>query len=130
MRAFLRFILLIAGAWLVTAVLTYPSWLLVQVILDVPIHRVRDRVAMLLIAAGLLIFLPRWNLATREVLGYSLPRREFLGQLSVGFAAGVVLMMPLVLALFCLEIRVSDSGLSPIVLMSLIGQGLLTGLAV
>jgi len=35
-----------------------------------------------------------------------------------------------VLALFCLEIRVSDSGLSPNVLISLIGQGLVTGLAV
>jgi uncharacterized protein len=130
MRMFLRFILLIAGAWILTAVLTYPSWLLVQTVADVPIHRVRDRVAMLLIAAGLLIFLPRWNLATREVLGYSLPRREFLSQLSAGFAAGVVLMMPLVLALLALGIRVWDSHLSPIMLTTLIGQGLLTGPAV
>jgi membrane protease YdiL (CAAX protease family) len=130
MRVFLKFILLIAAAWILTAVLTYPSWLLVQTLIDVPIHRVRDRVAMLLIVAGLLIFLPRWNLATRDVLGYSLPRREFVGQLSIGFAAGVVLMMPLVLALFGLAIRVPDADLAPIVLATLIGQGLLTGLAV
>jgi membrane protease YdiL (CAAX protease family) len=130
MRIFLKFILLIAGAWIVTAVLTYPSWLLVQRVADVPIHRVRDRVAMLLIAAGLLIFLPRWNLATRDVLGYSLPRRKFVSQLSAGFAAGAVLMMPLALALFGLAIRVSNGDLSPVVLTSLIGQGLLTGLTV
>jgi hypothetical protein len=61
MRVFLKFILLIAAAWILTAVLTYPSWWLVQTLVDVPIHRVRDRLAMLLIVAGLLIFLPRWN---------------------------------------------------------------------
>jgi hypothetical protein len=85
---------------------------------------------MLLIAAGLVVFLPRWNLATRDILGYSLPRREFFRQLSLGFGAGVLLMMPLILALFGLGIRVSDGNLSPIVLASLTGQGLLSGLAV
>ena len=130
MRVFLRFILLIAGAWILTAMLTYPSWWLVHTLVDIPIHRVRDRVAMLLIAAGLVIFLRRWGLATRDVLGYSLPRREFVGQLSIGFAAGFVLMVPLVLALFGLGIRMSETDFRPIVLATLVGQGVVTGLAV
>jgi membrane protease YdiL (CAAX protease family) len=130
MRSFFKFILLLAGAEVLTAVLTYPSWLLVQTVADVPIHRVRDRVAMLLIAAGLLFFLRRWNLATRDVLGYSLPKRVFLRQLLAGFAAAVVLMMPLALALFGLAIRVPDGDLSLIALTTLVGQGLLAGLTV
>jgi len=65
-------------------------------------------------------------------MSYSEPATvEFrCGWLSAGFAAGVVLMMPLVLALLALGIRVWDSHLSPIMLTTLIGQGLLTGPAV
>jgi membrane protease YdiL (CAAX protease family) len=130
MQFFFRLILLVAGAEALTAVLTYPAWRLVETVADVPVHRVRDRVAMLLIVAGLFVFLPRWKLATRDVLGYSLPKREFLKQLGVGFAAGVLLVMPLVLALMGLAIRVPDHGLTPVTVVTFTGQGLLTGLAV
>ncbi|HEV2703019.1 MAG TPA: CPBP family intramembrane glutamic endopeptidase [Steroidobacteraceae bacterium] len=130
MRIFGKFILLLLGAEFLTAFLTYPSWLLVNTVADIPIHRVRDRVAMLLIAAGLWFFLPRWQLATRDVLGYGLPRRIFLRQLSAGFLAALALMLPLVLALLGLAIRVPGNFTSPAALTGLIGQGLLAGLAV
>jgi membrane protease YdiL (CAAX protease family) len=130
MRFLFKLVLLIAGAETLTAFLTYPAWLLVQTVADVPVHRVRDRVAMLLIAAGLAVFLPRWKLATRDVLGYSLPRRVFLRQTTIGFAAGAALVMPLALALLILSIRVPDHGLTPLGLATSLGQGLLTGLAV
>jgi membrane protease YdiL (CAAX protease family) len=130
MRFLFKLILLIAGAELLTAVLTYPVWLLVRTVADVPVHRVRDRVAMLLIAAGLVVFLPRWKLATRHVLGYSLPRKEFLKQMAIGFAAGMVLMVPLAVALLSLGVRVPHQGLTPTVLATFVGQGLLTGFAV
>jgi membrane protease YdiL (CAAX protease family) len=130
MQIFFRLILLVAGAEVLTSVLTYPAWRLVQTVADIPVHRVRDRVAMLLIVAGLVVFLPRWQLATRDVLGYSLPTRQFLRQLGRGFAAGVSLVLPLVLALMGLGVRVPDPGLSAVALATFTAQGLLTGLAV
>jgi membrane protease YdiL (CAAX protease family) len=122
--------LLLAGAEVLTAALVFPAWLLVHRVADVPVHRVRDRLAMMLIVAGLIVFLPRWKLATREVLGYALPRREFLRQLRLGFAAGVILLAPLAAALLGLGVRVANGGLSWATLAGFIGQGLLTGLAV
>jgi membrane protease YdiL (CAAX protease family) len=83
-----------------------------------------------LIAAGLILFLPRWKLATRDVLGYALPRREFLRQLCLGFAAGVILLIPLAGALLGLGVRVMDGGLTWVTVAGFAGQGLLTGLAV
>jgi membrane protease YdiL (CAAX protease family) len=130
MRFLSKMLLLVAASELLTALLTYPAWLLVETVADVPIHRVRDRVAMLLIAVGLVVFLPRWKVATRDALGYSLPRRVFLTQMGVGFVAGAALMIPLALTLLVLAIVVPNHGLTPLVLAALLGQGLLTGVAV
>jgi membrane protease YdiL (CAAX protease family) len=130
MRFLSKIVLLVATCELLTAVLTYPAWVLVQTMADVPVHRIRDRVAMLLIAAALVVFLPRWNVATRAALGYSLPRRDFVTQMGVGFVVGAALLIPLALTLLVLAIRVPDHGLTPLVLAALLGQGVLTGLAV
>lgn len=135
MRPFLIFLLLFAVAALVSGLLTYPAWSLVQLFADQPIHRVMERVGMLLLAIATTIFLRRQGLANKAALGYGMPRAQFLKQMLRGLAAGLLLMLPLTGMLFALSVRTlspefvaSDSQL--LFVCKLLTVGLLTGLAV
>lgn len=105
MRTFFLFVALLAGALIVAAALTYPAWLLVATISVEPVHRVMNRVAMLLALIGLVVLTRRLGLANREAMGYGMPRSQFIRQLFVGWIAGFLLMTPLVTALLGLDIR-------------------------
>lgn len=105
MRAFFLFVLLLAGALILASAVTYPAWLLVSMISVEPVHRVMNRVAMLIALVGLVVLTRRLGLSDRESLGYGMPRRRFIAQLLVGWIAGFLLMTPLVAFLLGLDIR-------------------------
>jgi membrane protease YdiL (CAAX protease family) len=128
-RTFALFVALLACALLLAAALTYPAWLLVGTVSVEPVHRVMNRLAMLLAVVGLVLLTRRLGLSNRAALGYRLPRAEFLRQLGIGWAAGIGLMLPLVALLLALDVRQIKPGLDG-ELLPLAGQGLLSGLVV
>lgn len=135
MRTFGIFLLLFALAAVVSGLLTYPAWALLQTFTDVPIHRVMNRIGMLILAITTVMFLRQRGLADRASLGYALRRPVFIRQMSIGFASGVLLMAPLAAALFGFDLReLATKFLShetpALLLAELILEGLLTGFAV
>lgn len=129
MRTFALFVLLLAGALILAAALTYPAWLLVGTVSVEPVHRVMNRLAMLIALVGLIVLTRRLGLSNRTALGYGLPRAEFLRQLGIGWAAGIGLMLPLIALLLALDVRQIKPGLDGD-LPQLIAGGILSGLAV
>ncbi|HTE41931.1 MAG TPA: CPBP family intramembrane glutamic endopeptidase [Steroidobacteraceae bacterium] len=103
MRTFLTFLALFAAAALISGLLTYPAWVGIQSIADVPIHRVLNRIGMLVLAIATVLFLRRLGLANKETLGYGMSRAQFIRQLLWGFAAGALLMLPLTALFFGLD---------------------------
>jgi membrane protease YdiL (CAAX protease family) len=132
MRTFLKFLGLLAGALLVAAVLAWPAWQLVALVSVEPFHRVMHRVAMLIGLIGLVVLVRRLGLADRTSLGYGLPRPVFLKQLSIGFGAGVAMMVPLIVLLYGLDLRLPKEGFEwgGARLFGAIAGGLLSGAAV
>lgn len=132
MSAFLRFFALLGLSLLSAALIAYPVWLAVGLIAVEPFHRVMQRVAMLFALLGLVMMVRRSGLSNRQALGYSLPRTQFLKQMLIGFATGLILMLPLVALLFGLGIRQLKPEFSWHVpaLLAVIGGGALTGVTV
>lgn len=129
MRTFALFVALLAAALIAAAALTYPAWLLVGTVSVEPVHRVMNRLAMLIALVGLVVLTRRLRLSHRSALGYGVPRGEFLRQLGLGWAAGVGLMLPLVALLLVFDVRQIKPGLDGD-LPAMILQGLLSGLVV
>jgi len=132
MRTFLTFLLLVAVAALISAAITYPVWAGLQTFTDARLHRVMNRVGMIVLAALTIIWLRRRGLADKQTMGYAMPRPQFVRQMFLGFAAGVLLMMPLAFALFGLEVRVWSERLAAsdapaLLIATLVLRGLLTG---
>ena len=129
MRTFALFVALLAFALLLAAALTYPAWLLVGTVSVEPVHRVMNRLAMLIALVGLVLLTRRLGLSNRAALGYRLGRAEFFRQLGIGWAAGIGLMLPLVALLLALGVRQIKPGLDGEV-VTVVLQGLLSGLIV
>ena len=129
MRTFALFVALLAGALLLAAALTYPAWLLVGTVSVEPVHRVMNRLAMLIALIGLIVLTRRLGLANRLAMGYGLPRAEFFRQLGIGWAAGIGLMLPLVALLLALDVRQIKPGLDGELLPLVLG-GIVSGFAV
>ncbi len=129
MRTFALFVALLALALLLAAALTYPAWLLVGTVSVEPVHRVMNRLAMLIALIGLVVLTRRLGLSNRAALGYGMPRGEFLRQLGIGWICGIALMLPLVALLLTFDVRQIKPGLDGDI-VPLIVQGLLSGLVV
>lgn len=129
MRSFALFVALLVGALLVAAALTYPVWWLVSLVSIEPVHRVMNRVAMLIALVGLVVLTRRLGLSGKDAMGYGLPRRQFLIQLGLGFTGGVALMLPLTGLLLGLDIRAVKPGFEG-AWLGLIAGGILTGVTV
>ena len=135
MRTFAIFLLLFALAAIVSGLLTYPAWVLVQTIADQPVHRVMERVGMLVLGATTVVFLRKWGLANKVALGYGISRPIFIRQMLWGFVSGVLLMLPITALLLSMGVRVLSAdyltSASPTLdLVKAVGVGLLTGFAV
>jgi membrane protease YdiL (CAAX protease family) len=70
---------------------------------NVPIHRVMERIGMLILAVVTVMFLRKRGLADKATLGYGIARPQFIKQMLFGLAAGILLMLPLTVILFGLN---------------------------
>jgi uncharacterized protein len=129
MRAFLLFLALLAGSLVLAAALTYPAWLAVGLVSVEPVHRVMNRIAMLIAAVGLIVLTRRLGLSNRDAMGYGVPRREFVRQLIIGWLCGLGLMLPLVALLLGLDVREIKPDFAGNLALIAAG-GLMTGLVV
>src|SRR2546429_5537459 len=96
MRAFAWFLALMALALAAIAVFSYPAWTLLHPYFDFPFHRVGERIGMLALLVGFLLIARHLKLADRASLGYGLPRRAFLREMSLALALGVASMLAVV----------------------------------
>ncbi len=132
MRSFAAVLIIVALSLVLAALLAYPVWELIGVLREQPIHRVMHRIAMLVAALGFVWLFRRWRIFNRHGLGFGLPRNAFWRQLVAGVATGALLILPLIGALYALEIRVPRAGLdltlAPVI--KLVSIGLVTGLVV
>ena len=132
MRAFAWFLLLIAVALGVVAVLTYPAWLLLHPHFDIPFHRIGERIGMLALLAGFLALARRLKLADRASLGYGLRRPLFVREMLIGLALGAATMLLVVAGMSLLGLldwsRAAAMGAGA--LAQLLVARLLSGLAV
>lgn len=129
MRTFALFVALLAVALIAAAALTYPAWLLVGTISVEPVHRVMNRLAMLIALIGLVVLTRRLRLSHRSALGYGLPAGQFFRQLGLGWAAGIGLMLPLVALLLVFDVRQIKPGIDG-ELPTIFLQGLFSGLVI
>ncbi len=131
MRAFLAFLLAVAGTMLAVAVLAYPLFSLAQLLdPDWPFNRVMSRCWQLAMLAALGVVVWRLRLRGAADWGYGLPRREFLGQFGAGLALGVATLLPVAAALVAFDLRPLRADLDGARLLELLLAGLATGLAV
>lgn len=132
MRSFASVLLIVVLSLVLAAVLAYPAWELLGMVWEQPIHRVMHRIAMLVSVLGFVWLFRRWQIFNRHGLGFGLPRAVFWRQLAAGMAAGAVLILPLIGALYALDIRAPRAGLdltlAPVI--KLAGISLATGLVV
>jgi len=96
MRALCWFLGLMVAAAAAIALLTYPAWLLLHPHFDFPFHRIGERIGMLALLVGLIALARRLKVADRTSLGYGLPRRAFLREMSLGLLLGVASMLAVV----------------------------------
>ncbi len=129
MRSFILFVALLAGSLVLAAALTYPAWLLVGIVSVEPVHRVMNRVAMLIALIGLVVLTRKLGLSNRDAMGYGLPRRQFLQQVLLGWLCGLALMVPLVSLLLGLDVRELKAGFEGNFAVLVIG-GIVSGLAI
>jgi len=131
MRAFAWFLGLMALALGAVAVFAYPAWTLLHPHFDFPFHRIGERVGMLALLVGFIALARHLRLADRVSLGYGLPRRAFLREMSLGLVLGVASMLGVVglmAALGLLEWRSVST--APAAVAKLIAASLVSGFAV
>jgi len=132
MRAFAWFLGLILIGLVSIAVFTYPVWMVLHPYFSFPFHRIGDRIGMLALAVGFLLTARRLRLSDRASLGYGIPRRVFVREMSVGLALGVVTMAAVVGIMSALGLLdwTAAAGFTAAALTKLIAMRLLSGLAV
>jgi uncharacterized protein len=132
MRAFAWFLGLMALALAAVAAFAYPAWMLLHPHFDFPFHRIGERVGMLALLVGFVALARRLRLADRVSLGYGVPRRVFVREMSLGLALGVASMLGVVGLMAALGLLEWRSGMStaPAALAKLIVTCALSGFAV
>jgi len=96
LRAFVWFLGMIILGLGAIAVLTYPAWIVLHPYFEFPFHRLGERIGMLVLLGVFLLSARRLGVGDRASLGYGVPRRMFLRDMSFGLIFGVVSMSAIV----------------------------------
>jgi uncharacterized protein len=131
-RAFAWFFGLILFGLASIALFTYPAWMLLHPHFTFPFHRIGERIGMLALLAAFALVARRLGLGDRASLGYGSPRRQFLAEMSIGLALGVLTMAAVVGIMTALGLLdwTPAAGFNAVMLAKLVVLRLLSGLAV
>lgn len=130
MRTLGWFLGLFAAGLAAIAVFTYPAWRLVSSFLDVPFHRVGNRIGMLALLVGFILVARRLGLADRASLGYTLARGAFVREAALGIILGAATMLPIIALLVALGLRSLESPPPGAAIATIALAGLGSGLVV
>jgi uncharacterized protein len=131
MRSFAIFLGLIALGLVGMAFLAYPAWLLLAPHFDLKFHRVASRIGMLLMVAGFIFVARRLRVADRQSMGFGVPLRTFVPEMSKAVGLGALLMLPALATMLALDLRQRvGADLDAIQWLRLVLGGLVTGLTV
>jgi membrane protease YdiL (CAAX protease family) len=100
------FVLLIAASLVVAAALSGPVQKALAAVHVFPLHRVFNRMAMLVFLAGTWVTFRRQGLANRDALGYAVEPGTFFGALVLGLVVGIAMMLAVCVPLLALQVRV------------------------
>ena len=124
---FFLFVALLASSLLAAAVLATPVFHLLGVF---PIHRVFNRIAMLVFLAGAVLLLRRLALADRQTLGFQAPPVRLATQAVTGFMAGLALLGLLGAVLFALGVRTWSPRAGEVSILGMLPGFIMTGIVV
>lgn len=133
MRAFAYFILLLVVSLLLSALVNYPLYSLLQESMSNGPNKLINTVAKLIAIPGFILILRHYAIDNRIGLGYGLVRAEFLRELLRGWLSGLVILLLLSAGLLLLGVRVTvplaDAWLPLLLKTALVGLvgGLLVG---
>ena len=108
MRAFAVFTGFLACCLLISALLHYPLYLLLDGLLELPAHKQVPRVAKLIALPGFFLLIIWLGLYHRKALGFGLPRPVFLHQIFIGWLYGIAILATLSAVLIGLGVRTLD----------------------
>jgi membrane protease YdiL (CAAX protease family) len=132
MRALAVFTLFLIGCLLLSAILHYPLFSLLQHIADIPPHKLVTRGGKLLALPGFFLLVVWIGLYSRQALGYGLPKPTFIRQMALGWLVGLAILLLLAGTLITLDVRVfkplKDSFVQD--LIKTLASGLIAGLLV
>ncbi len=108
MRAFAVFTGFLACCLLISSLLHYPLYLLLDGLLELPAHKQVPRVAKLIALPGFFLLIIWLGLYHRKALGFGLPRPVFLHQIFIGWLYGIAILATLSAVLIGLGVRTLD----------------------
>jgi hypothetical protein len=112
MTTLLIFIIYLIAALVLSALLFFPAFQLVNALWEIRPDRVFYRLAMILAILGFLPFLRLLTISNRNALGYSLHHVQFLRIFATGLVIGVMIMSVHAILLVLLGVRVPSAGVS------------------
>ena len=131
MPTLIFFLIYLGLALVLTALLYYPVFQVLDAIWEIRPDRVFYRLAMIIAALGFWPFLKFLGINNRYALGYSLDRRQFLQAFSRGLGIGVMIMTAHAILLVLSGARVPGTGIIEFSnLSNVLLSGLLTGILV
>jgi uncharacterized protein len=95
-RAFAWFFGMILIGLASIAAFTYPAWTLLHPHFNFPFHRIGERIGMVALLVAFVLAARRLGLSDRASLGYGIPRRAFLSEMSIGLVLGALTMTTVV----------------------------------
>lgn len=105
MRAFAYFLLLLLVSLLLSALVNYPLYSLLQGGMDHGPNKLINTVAKLIAIPGFILILQRYAIDNRVGLGYGLPRASFLRELLSGWLSGLWILLLLSGSLLLFGVR-------------------------
>jgi membrane protease YdiL (CAAX protease family) len=131
MRAFLWFLAIIVATLLIAALLSYPLFVALHGSFPAwPFDRIATRLWQVLMLATLVFVLRHLRLRSARDFGYGAPRPRWLRQFGTGLAAGLLTMVPISVAMLMLGVRVANAELGATVIIKVLRDAALSGLAV
>jgi len=132
MKTLAIFLVYLAGALVLGAILSYPLYGVLDAFTQVRFPRLVGRMGMLVAVLGFVFLLRFLDMDSREALGYGLARREFIARVAVGGLLGGLMLGVLVVALVVLGVRVpaQDVSITRPDLLETVLAGLANGLLV
>lgn len=132
MRALTIFLLLIAVSLVISALVSYPLYLLLQDLVQDRPQKLINAMGKLLLIPGFILVIRHYGIANKQHLGYGLPKKLFLKELLQGWLVGLLILGLLSAVLILMEVRLLAELTDdlPLIIVNAALTGLIGGLLI